>query len=66
MNGQITPDQVQNLLLLSIFILLFVILRLIGLAAWHKSFENTTTYDHLTQEERDDCLMQRRQRRRHR
>lgn len=66
MNGQITPEQVQNLLMLSVLILLFVSLRLIGLAVWHKWFENKATDDHLTQEERDDRLVQRRQQRRHR
>lgn len=66
MNGQINPEQVQNLLALSVGILLLVILRLVGLAVWRKWFEDTTTYDHLTQEERDDLLMQRRQQRRRR
>lgn len=66
MNGQIGAEQAQNLLALSGGILLLVILRLVGLAVWHKWFEDTTTYDHLTQEERDDRLMQRRRQRRRR
>lgn len=66
MSGHVTPEQVQNLLALSVSILLLVSLRLVGLAVWHKWFEDTTAYDHLTQEERDDLLVQRRQQRRHR
>ena len=63
MNGQITPGQVQNLLALSAFILVLVVMRLVGLAVWHKWFENGASDDHLTQEERDDRLMQRRRHR---
>jgi hypothetical protein len=63
MTGQITPQQIENLLTLNAFILELVALRLIGLAIWRKWFANATTDDELTQEERDLRLVTRRARR---
>jgi len=53
MNGQITPEQAETLLLLSSLVLLVIVMRLVGLAAWHKWFTDTPD-NNLTQEERDD------------
>jgi len=63
MTGQITPQQIENLVTLNAFILELVVLRLIGLAIWHKWFADATTDDELTQEERDLRLVTRRARR---
>jgi len=61
-NGQITPEQMQNLLTLNAFILMAIVLRLIGLAAWRKWFADTAD-DGLTQEERDLRMVHRKGRR---
>lgn len=53
MNGQITPEQAETLLMLSSLVLLAVVMRLVGLAAWRKWFRDVAP-DNLTQEERDD------------
>lgn len=63
MTGQITPQQIENLLTLNAVILQLVALRLIGIAVWRKWFADTDTDDDLTQEERDLRLVTRRARR---
>ena len=52
----------QNLLTLNAFILMAIVLRLIGLAAWRKWFADTAD-DGLTQEERDLRMVHRKGRR---
>lgn len=62
MSGQITPEQIDNLITLSVVIMQLVGLRLIGLAVWRKWFADSTSEDDLTQEERDERLITRRAR----
>lgn len=53
MNSQITPEQAELLLMFGSLILMAVVMRLVGLAAWRKWFGDAQP-DDLTQEERDD------------
>ena len=59
MSGQMTPEQVSNLLTTSALILLVVALRIAGRWAWNKWLSDVPD-DGLTQEERDLRLVQRR------
>jgi hypothetical protein len=53
MNGQITPEQAEILLLFGSLVLLVVVMRLVGIAVWRKWFRDAPA-ENLTQEERDD------------
>ncbi|MYZ33932.1 MULTISPECIES: hypothetical protein [unclassified Streptomyces] len=59
MSGQMTPEQVSNLVTIGALILLVVALRITGRWAWNKWLSDVPD-DGLTQEERDLRLVQRR------
>lgn len=63
MNGQISWEQMQNLLTFNALILMAVVVRLISLAVWRKWLADDPT-DGMTQEERDLWIVDRKGRRR--
>lgn len=51
MNALVSPHQVQNLIALSVVILIVVAVKVIGVTIWNRLPDST---EGLTQEERDD------------